>query len=167
MQSFSKDSIRALSKKTKLPLVMLYEWPTPNADVELKELSSICRGIGVWKTMIIPVENNYLQSTTDLVTKSHKYNLKVHAYTFRNEDRYLAWNYTQDPYNEYETFLNIQIDGYFTDFPASLKKFLDMKYDTKPAPKPCVSGVHGQWKGSFSMLFLVFITVVLWVVSVP
>ena len=166
VQSFSKDSIRALSKKTKLPLVMLYKWPIPNADTELEDLSTICRGIGVRKTMIIPVQNNYLQSTTDLVTKSHKYNLKVHAYTFRNEDRYLAWNYTQDPYNEYETFLNIQIDGYFSDFPASLKKFLDMKYDTTPAPC-AVSGVHGQWKGSFSMLFLVFITAVLWVVSVP
>ena len=161
VQSFSMDSIRALSKKTKLPLVMLYEYPIPNADTELKNISSICFGIGVWKNMIIPTNKyKYLQNTTDLVSKAHEYNLKIHAYTFRNEDRYLAWNYTQDPYNEYETFLNTQVDGYFTDFPASLKTFLDMKYSTTPASKPCISGVEGQWKGSYSMLSLAMITTI-------
>lgn len=161
VQSFSMDSIRALSKKTKLPLVMLYEYPIPNADTELKNISSICFGIGVWKNMIIPTNKyNYLQSTTDLVSKAHEYDLKVHAYTFRNEDKYLAWNYTQDPYNEYETFLNTRIDGYFTDFPATLKTFLDMKYSTTQAPKPCISGVEGQWKGSYSMISLAITTAI-------
>ena len=163
IQSFSEDSIRALSTKTQLPLVMLYdqEWPIPNADSKLKDLSSICYGIGIWKNMIIPVRNHYLQRTTDLLSIANKHNLKIHAFTFRNEDRYLAWNYTQDPYNEYETFLNIQIDGYFTDFPGSLKRLLDMKYYKTPAPKPCVSGEHGEWKGSFSLFSLVFVATML------
>lgn len=141
VQSFSEESIRSLSTKTRLPLVMLYKYRPPNEQDKMKNLSSICSGIGVWKNNIIPVDqNNNLQSTTDFVTNAHNNNLKVHAYTFRNENKYLAWNYSQDPYNEYQTFLNTQIDGYFTDFPGSFKRFLDMTY-TEPASKPCVSGV--------------------------
>ena len=155
IQSFSEDSLWSLSTKTKLPLVMLYDEPIPNQEAKLKNVSSICQGIGVWKNLIIPVDkHNYLQSTTDLVTTGHKYNLKVHTYTFRNEDKYLAWNYTQDPYNEYQTFLDTQIDGYFADFPGSLKRFMDMKYNTEPTPKTCISGIPGTWKGGFYKLSL-------------
>lgn len=155
VQSFSEASIRALATKTKLPLIMLYEDPVPES--KLKNLSTICYGIGQWKDMIIPIRDNYLQSTTDLVTNAHKYNMKVHAYTFRNEDKYLAWNYTQDPYNEYETFLNIPIDGYFTDFPATLKKFLDMKYTTPASSAPCPSDAPGLYRSGVSMFSLVLI----------
>ncbi|KAJ7389777.1 hypothetical protein OS493_029199 [Desmophyllum pertusum] len=159
VQSFSEGSIRSLATKTKLRLVMLIEIETPDPVIpegKLKNLSAICYGIGVWKNMIIPTKNNYLQSTTNLVINAHKYNLKVHPYTFRNEDQYLAWNFTQDPYNEYQTFLNTHIDGYFTDFPGSLKKFLDMKY-TKADPSPCPSSVPGTYKGGVSSLSLLFI----------
>lgn len=151
VQSFSKESLRSLSTKTSLPLVMLYDtnWPLPNADSKFRDVSSFCAGIGVWKNMIIPMQNNYLQSTTALISLAQKYKLKVHAYTFRNENKYLAWNYTQDPYTEYETFLQVPIDGYFTDFPASLKKFLDMKYFDHP---PCISGAHGKLRRGYSKL---------------
>ena len=156
IQSFSEASIRSLATKTELPLVMLYGYPVPEA--KLQELSSICYGVGQWKDMIIPVHDDYLQSTTEFVTNAHKYNLKVHAYTFRNEDRYLAWNYTQDPLNEYETFLNIPIDGYFTDFPSTLKKFLDMEYPTPAASSPpCpASDSSGLHRSGFSIFPLVF-----------
>lgn len=156
IQSFSEASIRSLATKTELPLVMLYEDPVPEA--KLQDLSSICFGVGQWKDMIIPVRDDYLQSTTDFVTNAHKYNLKVHAYTFRNEDRYLAWNYTQDPFNEYETFLNIPIDGYFTDFPATLKKFLHIEYPTPAASSPpCPAGnAPGSYRNGFSKFSLVF-----------
>lgn len=127
VQSFSEDSIRLLSTKTKLPLILLMATPLPVTEAQLKGLSDICYGIGVHKYMVKPVFDNILQSTTDLVANAHKYNLKVHAYTFRNEDQYLAWNFTQDPYNEYKTYFNTQIDGYFTDFPRTLKRFLDLK----------------------------------------
>lgn len=127
IQSFSEDSIRAMSTKTKLPLIMLMGTPLPVPEDELEALSEICYGIGVHKYMIQPVINNILQDPTDLVANAHKYNLKVHGYTFKNEDEYLAWNFTQDPYNEYETYFNTQIDGYFTDFPSTLKRFLDVK----------------------------------------
>jgi len=167
VQSFSEESIRSLSTKTRLPLVMLYDYRPQNEQAKMKNLSSICSGIGVWKNNIIPVDqNNNLQSTTDFVTNAHNNNnLKVHAYTFRNENKYLAWNYSQDPYNEYQTFLNTQIDGYFTDFPGSFKRFLDMTY-TEPASKLCVSGVpSAHSSGRFYKLILSIAAFLLCVMS--
>jgi len=148
IQSFSEDSIRSLSTKTKLPLVMLMATPFPIPEAKLKNLSEICYAIAVHKYMIIPVIDNFLQNfTTDLVTNAHKYKLMVHAYTFMNEDEYLAWDFAQDPYNEFETYFNAQIDGYFTDFPGTLRKFLDVKY-TPPVPAPCIRRLPKK-KGKF------------------
>ncbi len=53
--------------------------------------------------------------------------MKVHVYTFRNENHHLRWDYGQDPYVEYQTFLDLGVDGFFTDFPGSLRRFLDAK----------------------------------------
>jgi len=51
--------------------------------------------------------------------------MKVHVYTFRNENHFLRWDYGQDPFVEYEAFLELGIDGFFTDFPGSLRRFLE------------------------------------------
>ena len=50
----------------------------------------------------------------------------MHVYTFRNEDQFLLWNYGADPYREYEQFLKLDIDGYFTDFPWSLSHYMEL-----------------------------------------
>ncbi|KAK9669113.1 hypothetical protein RND81_13G110100 [Saponaria officinalis] len=48
----------------------------------------------------------------------------VHPYTFRNENQYLHFNFHQDPYIEYEYWINkIGVDGLFTDFTGSLHNF--------------------------------------------
>ena len=49
---------------------------------------------------------------------------QVHVFTFRNEDIFLAWEYGSDPYAEYEQFYRARIDGFFTDFSASLRNYL-------------------------------------------
>lgn len=46
--------------------------------------------------------------------------MQVHAYTFRNEDSYLAWTWAQDPFPELFAFLQREgVDGVFSDFPAT------------------------------------------------
>ena len=67
-----------------------------------------------------------LGDQTDLVSRAHRYGLKVHTYTMRNEDAYLAWDYNQDPVREYELFLSMRVDGYFTDFPETMKRVVDL-----------------------------------------
>lgn len=49
---------------------------------------------------------------------------QVHPYTFRNEYSFLHFNFHQDPYGEYEYWLNeIGVDGLFTDFTGSLHRY--------------------------------------------
>lgn len=50
--------------------------------------------------------------------------MQVHPYTYRNENLFLHFNFNQDPYQEYEYWLNyIGVDGLFTDFTGSLHDF--------------------------------------------
>ena len=50
------------------------------------------------------------------------------SWTFRNEYEELSsWDDGQDPYVEYQRFLDVGLDGYFTDFPGSLRRFFDAK----------------------------------------
>ncbi|KAI7729057.1 hypothetical protein M8C21_004324 [Ambrosia artemisiifolia] len=50
--------------------------------------------------------------------------IEVHSYTFRNENKYLHFNFSQDPYVEFEYWINTMgIDGLFTDFPGSLHRY--------------------------------------------
>ncbi|XP_057517321.1 glycerophosphodiester phosphodiesterase GDPD6-like isoform X2 [Amaranthus tricolor] len=49
---------------------------------------------------------------------------QVHPYTFRNENQYLHFEFYQDPYQEFEFWINkMKVDGLFTDFTGSLHSF--------------------------------------------
>jgi hypothetical protein len=56
------------------------------------------------------------------------FSLQAFLYTFRNEDVYLAWNFAQDPYREYDLYLSLGVDGYFTDFPATFNRYLNVLF---------------------------------------
>lgn len=48
----------------------------------------------------------------------------MHPYTFRNENKFLHFNFSQDPYKEFDYWINkIGVDGLFTDFTGSLHQF--------------------------------------------
>jgi glycerophosphoryl diester phosphodiesterase len=60
-------------------------------------------GIGPWKdTVVPPTKGNRLATPTDLVAMAHARGLQVHPYTYRNENRFLHYNFKQDPYAEYD-----------------------------------------------------------------
>ena len=104
----------------------------------LAEIKTYADGIGPWKPYIVPVKGaldaagnlrdvngdgkvNYndasSQPPTTLITDAHKAGLFVHAYTFRNEQRRLAFDYNKDPKAEYLQFYRLGLDGVFSDFP--------------------------------------------------
>ena len=56
------------------------------------------------------------QTPTTLVDDAHRAGLFVHAYTFRNEQRRLAFDYNKDPKAEYLQFYRLGLDGVFSDF---------------------------------------------------
>jgi len=104
----------------------------------LAEIKSYADGIGPWKPYIVPVKGvlnadgslkdqngdgktNWAdantQTPTSLIADAHKAGLFVHAYTFRNEKRRLAFDYGGDPQKEYLQFYRLGLDGLFSDFP--------------------------------------------------
>ncbi|QYO63465.1 esterase-like activity of phytase family protein [Leptolyngbya sp. 7M] len=113
----------------------------------LKEVATYADGIGPWKRMIVSVKgtdadgdgkaddvngdgavNDADKTTTAptmLVQDAHDAGLLVHPYTFRNEGLYLARDYNGDPELEYRQFIQLGVDGYFTDFPATGDKVRD------------------------------------------
>lgn len=55
------------------------------------------------------------------------FDTQVHPYTFRNENQFLAFDYGVDPYREYETFVELGVEGLFTDFPWSFSNYLKQR----------------------------------------
>jgi glycerophosphoryl diester phosphodiesterase len=136
VQSFAPTSLIYISNQTDLPKILLIDdvtIPTQDTNQSYWEITSDAYfnyikdyvvGIGPWKDTIVPVVNNYLQTPTDLVARAHASNLQVHPYTFRDENMFLHFNFNQDPYDEYEYWLNkMGVDGLFTDFTGSLHQF--------------------------------------------
>jgi glycerophosphoryl diester phosphodiesterase len=107
----------------------------------LAEIATYADGIGPWKRMIVSVKNvdanndgkpddlnndgvindadRVTLAPTSLVKDAHNLGLQVHPYTFRNEPRFLASDYKGNPELEFQQFINLGVDAYFTDFPGT------------------------------------------------
>ncbi len=107
----------------------------------LAEIKTYAAGIGPWKTMIVPSKqvdadqngqpddlnkdgiityaDRITLPPTSLVQDAHAAGLQVHPYTFRNEARFLPQDYQGNPTKEFEQFINLGVDAYFTDFPGT------------------------------------------------
>lgn len=104
----------------------------------LAEIKTYADAIGPWKPYIVPVKGSLdasgdlrdvngdgkadyadasTQPPTTLVADAHRAGLMVHPYTFRNEQRRLAFDYQKDPKAEYLQFYRLGVDGVFSDFP--------------------------------------------------
>jgi glycerophosphoryl diester phosphodiesterase/arylsulfatase A-like enzyme len=113
----------------------------------LQEVATYADGIGPWKRMILSVKgvdansdgladdvngdgavddsDKTLTAPTTLISDAHQAGLLVHPYTFRNENQYLAADYQGDPEKEIEQFIELGVDGYFTDFAGTGKAARD------------------------------------------
>lgn len=95
-------------------------------DDGLDDIASYAYGIGPWKRYIVSTVASSatgpgeaaraLAEPTDLIERAHARGLKVHTWTFRNEQRRLASDYAGNPVNEYLQFYRLGIDGVFSDF---------------------------------------------------
>ncbi len=123
----------------------------------LAEIAEYADGIGPWKRMIVSVESvdadgdgiadditgdgsandndKFLTDPTSLIEDAHAAGLLVHAYTFRNEDVFLAQDYNGNPELEYQQFFSLGLDGLFTDFPGTGFEVANRLYPfTEPDP---------------------------------
>ncbi|HBB33287.1 MAG TPA: glycerophosphodiester phosphodiesterase [Cyanobacteria bacterium UBA8803] len=149
IQSFEVGNLQELNEMTDLPLIQLLEAthtqpydfvlsgdPRIYGDLitpeGLAEIATYANGIGPWKRLIIPADpidvngdgmigdaDFLLGPPTSLIEDAHEAGLLVHAYTFRNENLYLAPEYNGNPELEYEQFFSLGLDGLFTDFPRT------------------------------------------------
>ncbi|KAK8963918.1 hypothetical protein KSP40_PGU012645 [Platanthera guangdongensis] len=145
IQSFAPTSLVYISKLTNSPKILLIDdvdIPTQDTNQTYAEITTdsyfayikdYVVGIGPWKDNIVLTKNNHLTVATDLVAKAHAHNLQVHPYTFRNENQFLHFDFHQDPYVEYDYWVNfIGIDGLFTDFTGSLHQYQEWADPSKP-----------------------------------
>ena len=80
--------------------------------------ATYAEGIGPWKPFIISYQTEdsgdlTLLDPSDFVELAHANGLKVHPYTFRNENT--QWS-GGDPEKEYHLFFDAGVDGVFTDY---------------------------------------------------
>ncbi|XP_074574175.1 glycerophosphodiester phosphodiesterase GDPD6-like [Curcuma longa] len=136
IQSFAPTSLVYISNLTDSPKIFLIDdfdtrtkdtnqsfWEI-TSDSYLEYIRNYVVGIGPWKDTIVPTQNKYLTTPTDLVERAHAHNLQVHTYTYRNENSYLHFDFHQDPYAEYQYWIDkIGVDGLFTDFTGSLHQY--------------------------------------------
>ncbi|KAM0937494.1 putative glycerophosphodiester phosphodiesterase [Dioscorea sansibarensis] len=144
IQSFAPTSLIHASKLTDSPKIFLIDditVPTQDTNQSYWEITSdsylefikeYVIGIGPWKDTIVPTHNNYLSVATDLVARAHAQNLQVHPYTFRNENKFLHFDFHEDAYAEFDYWIKtIGVDGLFTDFTGSLHQYQEW---TTPVP---------------------------------
>lgn len=137
IQSFEVENLKQLDKMTDLPLIQLLDeankqpydfvvkgdsrtYGDLTSPKELAKIAEYADGLGPYKRLIVPAgEDKRLKPATSLINDAHTVGLRVHTWTFRNEDQYLAPDYNGDSQAEYEQFFKLGIDGVFSDFPDS------------------------------------------------
>jgi len=135
LQSFELSSLEYVRNKTDLKLVFLLERELSQAEWQRIDSLNLT-GLGFDKGGLVTkgepdkLGRGYsLKTTTDFIDQIHNHKLKAHGFTFRNEWMKLYWNHGQDPYSQLKEFLDLGIDGYFTDFPLTARRFL--KYENR------------------------------------
>ncbi|MER7002414.1 glycerophosphodiester phosphodiesterase [Dactylosporangium sp. NPDC000555] len=141
LQSFEPTSIKKLRGLVDTPSVVLLDaagqpfdfktsgdprtWADLTTSAGLDYLKAFTDGVGATKNLVIARDaaGNLLQPTP-LIRDAHARGLKVHAWTFRNENQFLPLNLRtgSDPnawgniLEEVRTFLTAGLDGLFADY---------------------------------------------------
>ncbi len=143
LQSFEVSNLQYLRTQTSIPLVQLlnaaagrpYDFvvagdPRTYGDLitaaGLDFVNDYAAGIGPNRDLLIPRPGNVLGAPTTAVADAHAAGLLVHPFTFRAENNFLSSGYRvgADPRAlgdfEGETllYINLGIDGFFTDHPG-------------------------------------------------
>ena len=162
IQSFEVGNLRALARRTRLPLIQLIAADAGPADVAglrpetmlsqegLGLIAQYAAGIGVQKSLLLPRDSAGASlAPTDLVARAHALGLEVHAWTFRAENAflplelrrgtdasapdYLAGHGAMD--QEIQQALALGLDGLFTDFPAAGLAARDARHQQPARPR--------------------------------
>lgn len=133
IQSFEVDNLKRLHGMTKVRLIQLMDATGGPADHAapsyaamatpegLRAVAAYAYGIGPNKAMILPPRAD--AQPTALVADAHAAGLRVHPWTFRAENLFLSPAYRVAGAlrgrieDEIRFFLDLGVDGFFTDYP--------------------------------------------------
>jgi len=134
LQSFELSSIERLKGRTGVKRVFLLKRAAKTNQENLQRVKnadvfSICLD----KTLILPPDSkgNCGVPNQALVEQIHALGMQVYAYTFKNELTSLCWNYLGDVQNELDKFYDLGLDGYFADYPNTVRSFFDQQNCTR------------------------------------
>jgi glycerophosphoryl diester phosphodiesterase len=142
VQSFETGNLKALAKRTKVPLIQLVDCSgapydlvaagstTTYADLVtrkgLKGIKKYADQVALCKNVMIPRDaDGRLLAPTRVIRDAHRAGLTITGWTFRRENQFLPLQYrsSDDPNavgnlnGEIETFLDAGMDNFFTDNP--------------------------------------------------
>ena len=118
IQSFEPSSLQRLRPMIDVRLMQLLD---QNADASPARLTAIAKYadiVGPNKLLIVPEgAGRRTLPPTRFVQDAHAAGLQVHVWTMRNEPMFLSPSYGGDPAKEVRQFIELGVDGLFTDFP--------------------------------------------------
>ena len=123
LQCFDAKELKRIRNDFKSELFLVQLIQLEEEELRLEEFAKYADGIGPWIQQIIKgKDENEKWQLSELVSNAHRYNLKVHAYTFRADQL--------GSFKTFEELLNIalneaNIDGVFTDFPDKVIGFIN------------------------------------------
>lgn len=118
VQCFEPDALRRLRPMIRTRLVYLTSRAADVTPAKLAGMKTWADGIGVEKTLIVPEDaNRRTRPPTALVAEAHAAGLFVHVWTMRNEPNFLSPSYEGDAAAEVRRFVDLGVDGIFSDFP--------------------------------------------------
>lgn len=101
-----------------------YDWMFKPGAMQI--ITKYADGIGPWKPMLVSdnsTKDNII--LTGMVADAHKNGMKVHPYTFRNDEGRIP-HYADDYASMLDIFYNTaNVDGVFTDFPDMAVDYLN------------------------------------------
>lgn len=114
IQSFDEGVLRYLQGRTDHPLVMLVtgQQDAPGPNIPLSRIAEFAQGVGPAKTLLLGRDGQ----TTGFVAEAQRLGLVVHPWTFRDD---LVPGAFSDGHAELQRYLELGVDGFFTDFPAT------------------------------------------------
>ena len=115
IQSCDVDILKSLSTKTNVKLIMILD---EGSSFDLGELSKFAFGIGPNKKLLF----TEVGRDSGFVKMAHSFGLQVYPWTFRN-DQLEKW--FTSPEGEYKAFLELGINGLFSDFTDTARLAID------------------------------------------
>lgn len=110
IQSFEADILKRLNQQTETPLVFLIGRPTL---MSFETISEFADGVGPYKLLLMTADG----ASTGFLESAHDQGLMVHTWTLRDDDVWAP--FAGDPAAEISAFLDLGVDGLFTDFPET------------------------------------------------